>query len=145
MPVATVGLFALAIVVIAIALLISRAVGGDDSNTRAYDPGVLATTAALKTAQAGKTPGGQTTQQGATQPPASVTPGTPGTTGTAVATRTGTPGTPGASSKTYIVKAGDNCGAIASASNITLQQLMTLNNITDPNCPLNVGDVLKLP
>jgi len=144
MPVATVGLFALAIVVILIAVLISRAVGGGDSSTKAYDPGVLATTAALKTAQAGKTPGTQTGGQG-TQPAASTTPGTPGTPGTAVATRTGTPGTPGASGKTYTVKAGDTCGAIATASNTTLQQLMTLNNITDPNCPLNVGDVLKLP
>jgi len=147
MPVATIGLFILAIVVVAIALLISRAVGDNGDNTQAYDPGVLATTAALKTSQA-KTPGAQTTQQGGqpTQPPGSVTPGTPGTPGTAVATRTGTPGTPAASGKTYAVKAGDTCGGIASASNITLKELLDLNKITEDDCTkLQVGQTLKLP
>ena len=147
MPVATIGLFVLAGVVILIALLISKAVGNNESDTKAYDPGVLATTAALKTAQAGKTPGGQTTQQGGqpTQPAVSVTPGTPGT-GTAVATRTGTPGTPGASGKTYTVKAGDTCGAIATANNITLKELLDLNKITEDDCTkLQVGQTLKLP
>lgn len=146
MPVATVGLFVLAIAVVGIALLISRAVDGDDGNNKSYDPGVLATTAAQKTAQAAKTAGGQ-----ATQPPASATagtpgtPSTPGTPGTAAATRTGTPGTP-AAGNTYTVKSGDTCGAIAAAKSITLKQLLDANKMTEDDClKLQVGQVLILP
>ncbi len=148
MPVATVGLFALAFAVIAIALLISRAVD-DSDNSKAYDPGVLATTSAQKTVQAGKSPAGQTTQagsQGTIPPPGSLTPGTPTTPGTPGATRTGTPGTPGATGKTYTVKAGDTCGGIAAASNTTLKELLDLNNLKEDDCTrLQVGQSLKLP
>lgn len=149
MPAATIGLFAMAIVVIAIAFLIQRAVS-DNGGSKLSVSDQFATAQAQKaTAQAAG--GGQQTQPPATQTALAQTPqpgqsATPGT-GTP-ATRTGTPGTttPGAgSTKTYTVKAGDTCGAIAADNNITLQQLMTLNNITDPDCPINVGDVLKLP
>lgn len=144
MPVATIGLFAMAVVVIGIALLISRAVGDDDGGPGAYDPGVLATTAAQKTAQAGKTTTTQTTQPSETKTPGTpATPGTPGTPGTATATSTGSPG---ASGKTYAVVSGDTCGGIAAAHDITLKQLLDLNGMTEDDCTkLQIGQKLKLP
>lgn len=147
MPAATIGLFVMAVVVIAIAFLIQRAVN-DDGGGKLSVSEQFQTAQALKTSAPG-TPGGQQTLPPATQTalatqsPQGQTPGP----GTATTTRTGTPGTttPGAGTKTYTVQAGDTCGKIASDNNITLQQLMTANNITNPDCPINVGDVLKLP
>ncbi len=147
MPVATIGLFAMAVVVIGIAILISRAVGDDDGGPGSYNPGVLATTKAQQTAQAGKTPGQQTTQPSETKTPGTpgtpTTPGTPGTPGTTTATRTGTPG---ASGDTYTVAEGDTCGAIAAANDITLEQLLDANGLTEDDCKtLQIGQKLKLP
>jgi LysM repeat protein len=136
MPAATIGLFALAIVLIAIAFLISQAVDGNGSN-QTTEADAFATQNALKTAQAGD----QTTQvtqtaQGNETPAGTQTQTTPG------ATRT-TTGTAGGG--TYTVKPGDSCSAIATANNTTVEKLMQANNITDPSCPLNAGDTLKLP
>lgn len=145
MPVATIGLFVMAVVVIGIALLISQAVGDDDGGQGAYDPGVLATTAAQKTAQAAKTTTGSSPTQatGSRTPTAPQTPGTPGTPGTATTTRTGTPGAGG---KTYKVVAGDTCGGIATAHDITLEQLLKANGMTEDDCAtLQIGQELKLP
>lgn len=144
MPVATIGLFVMAVVVIGIALLISQAIGDDDGGQGAYDPGVLATTAAQKTAQAAKTPAGDATKTPGTGTPATArTPTTPGTPKTTTATTTGTPG---ASGKTYKVVAGDTCGAIATAHNITLEQLLAVNGMTEDDCAsLQIGQELKLP
>lgn len=144
MPVATVGLFAMAVVVILIAILIQQAVGGGSgNNSKISAADVVATNAALK---------GQTTRPtsqvttAATGSPGIGTPNpsqTPGP-GTPSATQTGTAGTSG---KTYTVKSGDTCGAIATANNITLQQLLDANKpMTEGDCSsLQIGQVLKLP
>jgi LysM repeat protein len=154
MPVATIALFAMAVVVIAIAFLIQQLVSDNGGNNLSVTD-TFATTQARRltaTAQAGggqqtAPPGGQTQQPGGQTPGQTAQPGQSVTPGTGTpATRTGTPGTGTPSSgKTYTVQAGDTCGKIAADNNITLQQLMQVNNITDPNCPINVGDVLKLP
>ncbi|MGE0599123.1 MAG: LysM peptidoglycan-binding domain-containing protein [Dehalococcoidia bacterium] len=144
MPVMTIGLFALAIVVIAIAFAIQNLT--DDGDNSGISPGdSVATSAALdktRTAQAGgtgQTPGANTTQ----------TPGTSQTpTGsqTAAASKTPATGTPSSGSKTYIVKAGDFCGTIAQDNGITLQELLDANNMTEDDCTsLAIGQELKIP
>jgi len=138
MPAATIGLFALAIVLIAIAFLISQAVDGNGSN-QPTEADAFATQNALKTAQSGnQTPQVTQTAQ-SNQTPAGTQTQTSETPG---ATRTTTGGAGGG---TYTVKPGDSCSAIATANNTTVEKLMQANNITDPDCPLNVGDTLKLP
>lgn len=148
MPVATIGLFALAIVVVALAFAIQRLVG-DDDNSSVSPADAVATRDALnktRTAQAG---GGNQTQPPQTtqtqQPAGSQTPGA-SQTGTAsrttTATTSGTPGT----GKTYTVKSGDTCGAIAEANGITLAALLAANNLTEAACStLAIGQILKLP
>jgi len=151
MPVATIALFGLAVVVIALAFVINSVVGGgdDDANLPAE---TVATNVALqgtRTAQAG---GGGTTPPagGATTPATNTTPGTaPGGAATpnrttTTTTTTASP-TAGGAAGTYTVKAGDFCGSIASSNGITLQQLLTANSITEDDCGrLQVGQVLKL-
>lgn len=149
MPTATIGLFALAIVVVGLAFLIQRIV--DDGKEDAISPAdVVATSAALnktQTAQAGGSNGNnnqtqspattRTPQPGGSQTPAAST--TPG------ASRTPGNTTPGAA-KTYVVKQGDFCGSIAEAHNITLAQLLEANKMTEADCTtLDVGQELKLP
>lgn len=151
MPVATIGLFALAIVVVALAFAIQQLVsdGGGDGITPADS---VATTAALnrtRTAQAG---GGQETQPPSTpqtqQPAGSQTPGgnqTPNGTRTP-GTRTPGTGTPTTGGRTYTVEAGDFCGTIAQEFDITLAELLAANNMTEPDCnTLAIGQVLKIP
>lgn len=141
MPVATIGLFAMAVVVILLAILIQQAVGGGGGNSSKISAAdVVATNAALK---------GQSTRP-ATTPVATGSPGigtpnpgqTPGA-GTPSATQSGTAAS---TSKTYTVKSGDTCAAIATATNITLQQLLDANKMTEGDCgALQIGQVLKLP
>ena len=143
MPVATIGLFAMAVVVILIAILVQQAVGGSGgSSNKISEADVVATNAALK-GQATR-PASQLTP-GATGSPGVGTPNpgqTPGT-GTPSATQTGTPGATG---KTYTVQSGDTCEGIASASNVTLQQLLDANKMSEGDCNgLEIGQVLKLP
>ena len=145
MPVATIGLFALAIVVVALAFAIQQLVGGDgDDETTPGGP--LETAAALNrtsTAQAG----GQQTQppnqtQTTQQPTGTRTPGATTTPGT----RTATTGTPGAGGNRYTVKAGDFCGTIAADHDITLQELLTANNMSESDCnTLQIGQQLIIP
>lgn len=148
MPVATIGLFALAVVVIVLAFAIQQLVGdsggGDQSPADA-----VATKNALNqtaTAQAAGTGTGQTPT---TRTPGTGTPGTPGTaaTGTRPAT-TGTP-SPGATNgavKRYTVKDGDSCFAIAIANGVTLQELLQANKLTEDDCTrLKVGQELIIP
>lgn len=148
MPVATIGLFALAVVVIVLAFAIQQLVGdsggGDQSPADA-----VATKNALNqtaTAQAGGT---GTAQTPTTQTPGNSTPGTPGTaaTGTRPAT-TGTP-SPGATNGAgtrYTVKEGDSCFAIAADHGVTLQELLDANKLTEDDCTrLKVGDELIIP
>lgn len=144
MPVATVGLFALAVVVVGLAFAIQQLVGGGDDDELSPADSV-ATAAALnrtRTAQAG----GQTQQPQTqtTQPPNGTR--TPGT-GTAPAgTRTPGTGTPQQGGNRYTVKQGDICGTIASDHNITLAQLLQANNMTEDDClKLAVGQVLVIP
>ncbi|MBI2765749.1 MAG: LysM peptidoglycan-binding domain-containing protein [Chloroflexi bacterium] len=137
MPVATVGLFALAIIVIAIAFLINSAVGGGDKLSPAEVN--QTNTAVAKKATPGATtptPGGATATNGTARP------GTTTATGTA-APRTATPAGSGAG--TYTVESGDNCGAIADKNGITLDQFFTLNPTIDRSCNnLAVGQVVKV-
>jgi LysM repeat protein len=143
MPVATIGLFAMAVVVIVVAILIQQAVGGGDDGKTLSPADVTGTQAALRAqtrlpSQQAGTPG---TQQPGTPNP-NQTPGA----GTPVVTRTGTPGTPATTGQTYTVKSGDTCGAIAAANNIKLQELLDANKMTEGDCTgLQIGQVLKLP
>ncbi|MEO8539998.1 MAG: LysM domain-containing protein [bacterium] len=147
MPVATIGLFALAIVVVALAFAIQRLVGnGDDSSQSPAD--AVATrdaTNKTRTAQAG----GGSTQTQAPSTTQTQQPGTPGASQTGTASRTTTAttsGTPGAGGKTYVVKAGDFCGTIAQDQGVTLAALLAANNMTEPDCnTLAVGRTLKIP
>jgi len=147
MPVATIGLFALAIIVIAIAFLIQQAVGGDDGKLSPAD--VVATNQAQKTQSPVATQGNQT--KAPTGTPGTATGSrTAGATGTAATT--GTPGTttatktPGAGGKTYVVKAGDFCGTIAESQGVTLQALLDANKMTEADCTkLQPGQELKIP
>ena len=142
MPAATIGLFALAIVIIGITVFILNNSGGGDGKTSAA--GALETQQALNKTQQAQTPRvantvvpGQTTQPGQT-------PGTPGTPGTP-RTATGST-TPGASGREYEVKLGDFCSTIAQANNITLEALLQANNMTEDACTrLQIGQKLKLP
>ena len=139
MPAATIGLFALAIVIIGITIFILSSAGGDDGQLSGAD--ALATTQALSQTQQAQTPRvantvvpGQTTQPGQT-------PGTPGTPRTATGSTT-----PGAGGREYEVKSGDFCSTIAEANNITLAALLQANNMTEDACTrLQVGQKLKLP
>ncbi len=148
MPVATIGLFALAVIVIALAFAINNLVGGggDDSNLSSAD--VVATRAAEKASQTAKAGGAPTNAPVQTQTPGTTAPGAATATLAPGQTRTTVAGsaTPGGAAKTVTVKSGDTCGAIATANNITLQQLLTANNKSEDDCTrLQVGDVLKLP
>lgn len=148
MPVATIGLFALAIVIVALAFAIQRLVGdGDDGGISPADS--VATRDALnktRTAQAGNgnqttAPTAQTQQPGGSQTPSASQTGTASRTTTATAS-----GTAGSGAKTYIVKAGDFCGTIAQTQGITLAALLAANNMTEDDCTrLAVGQTLKLP
>ena len=151
MPVATIGLFALAVIVIALAFAINNLVGGNGDDSTPSSADVVATRAAQKATETARAGGGQpTTQPAPTQQPGNLTPGAatatlaPGQ--TRAATAVAGSATPGGTAKTYSVKSGDTCGAIAAANNVTLQQLLTANNKSEDDCTkLQVGDVLKLP
>jgi LysM repeat protein len=140
MPAATVGLFVLAAVVIALAFWVQSLVGGDDGKKQVSPVDIQQTQQALRAT----TPGGQST----VQPPRTVTVGTPGTatSRTPGATTTGTVSTtPGATGKTYKVQPGDTCGKIAGDNNITFEQLRKLNPEINVDCTnLNVDQVIKL-
>ncbi|MCA9831980.1 MAG: LysM domain-containing protein [Dehalococcoidia bacterium] len=132
LPVLTIGLFIGAAVIIGLAFLIQRVVGGDDGGTPA-GPGVTQTrtvTGANTAAPTGtQSPGAARTPSGT----ATVT-GTPGT------------GTPASAAGTYTVQAGDTCSAIASQFNTTFEELRRLNPAIDADCTnLQVDQVIKVP
>ena len=149
MPVATAGLFVLALVIIGLAFAINQMVGGSGGGSQAPADAVGTKEALNKTqtAQAGgqKTPTTPTTQTpGTSQTPGTATTGTPPATVTG--TRTPGTGTPTTGGKTYTVKSGDFCGTIAEANGITLEALLKANNMTEADCAtLQIGQVLKLP
>ena len=140
MPVATIGLFALALVVIGLAFAIQQIVGDGDNNQ--LSPGdQLATRDAQQRTLTSQAGGGSETQT----PGAGETPQTPGTGETpGEATPTPTEGNGGGS--TYTVEAGDFCGSIADDNGITLQQLLDANDMTEDDClNLQPGQVLVIP
>jgi LysM repeat protein len=144
MPVATIGLFALALVVVGLAFAIQQLVGGDgDDDISPADS--VATAAALnrtRTAQAG---GGETQQPQTQTTQAPNGTRTPGTGTPPAGSRTPGTGTP-ASGNTYTVKQGDICGTIASDHGITLAQLLDANDMTEDDClTLAVGQRLIIP
>ena len=48
--------------------------------------------------------------------------------------------------KTYVVKSGDTCGAIASQNGVTLDELKKANRTIDDGCTnIHAGDTLKIP
>jgi LysM repeat protein len=144
MPVATVGLFALAIVVVVIAFVIQQVVGDGDGGTISPADAV-ATRDALNRTQTAQAASGTPTPP--TQQPGTPPPGTPRT-GTPAANRTPGPGTPtpGAGVRTYTVAPGDTCFSIAQANGVTLAELLRVNNLTEDDCTrLAVGQQLKLP
>jgi LysM repeat protein len=148
MPVATIGLFALAIVVIVLAFAIEQMVGDGGGDSQAPADAV-ATRDALnrtRTAQAG---GGDTTPTTPTTPttqtPGNQT-GTPPNGGQTPTTRTPSPGATSGTGTTYVVQDGDSCFAIAEANDVTLQELLDANDLTEDDCTrLNVGDELIIP
>jgi LysM repeat protein len=140
MPVATIGLFALAIIVIAIAFLIQGAVGSGGDKPSPAEVNQTNTAVAKD-----KTPGSQT------QAPGTAAAGQPTTSGT---TAPGTPkpsttpqagNTPAGGASTYTVQSGDFCGTIAEKNGITLDQFFSLNPNIDRSCNnLTVGQVVKV-
>lgn len=137
MPVATVGLFVLAIVVVGLAFFLQNALD-DDGGSGLTPAQVNATNQAAKPTTAVTQP---------TQAPGTVVPGTPATprTGTPVAGTT--PGTPGAGgAREYEVVSGDTCGAIAEKTGIPYPQILAKNGLTEADCVrLQVGQKLQLP
>jgi len=144
LPVATIGLFSLAIVVVVLAFAINKLSGGSSGsevplvakNQTATAAAAGAGAAKTQTVVIGTRPAGSTTP-GANQTPGAQTPGT------------GTPGaspTGGAGGKTYTVKSGDTCFGIAQSNNTTLQALLDANKMTEADCSsLAIGQTLKLP
>ncbi len=141
MPVATIGLFVLALVVIGLAFAIDQLVGngGGTSLTPAETVG---TQTAQQTANAA---GQQTQPAGQTTPAANQTAGANSTVGNKTPAA-GNSAVAGGGAKTWVVKSGDYCSTIAEASKITLQQLLDANKMTEADCSsLDVGQVLNLP
>lgn len=144
MPVATIGLFALALIVVALAFAIQRIVDDDDGG--GIQPAdVVATTAALNKTQTATAGGENPTQAPATtqtQQPVQTPGQTPNATTRTPAAGTATTAAGGA---TYTVKAGDTCGGIASDNGVTLAALLAANQMSEADCSsLDVGQVLRL-
>ncbi|HMS60203.1 MAG TPA: LysM peptidoglycan-binding domain-containing protein [Tepidiformaceae bacterium] len=138
MPVATAGLFALAIVVVALAFFLQSAL--DDDGGGSLTPAqVNATNQAAKPTTAAP----QQTTAGGTTVPGTGTPGAGTTPGASTTPRTGTP-TSGA--KEYEVVSGDTCGAIGEKTGIDYRQILAKNGLTEDSCTrLQVGQKLLLP
>ena len=144
MPAATIGLFALAIAIVALAFLIQRTLsdGGGDGLT----PGETnQTQVAVRTQTAAAGGGGSVTPQ-----PTSETPGadqTPNASETPGGEETATPGdsaTPGGGGTTYTVQAGDFCGTIADQFGITVEELIAANDL-DEACTIFPDQELIIP
>lgn len=142
MPVATIGLFGLAIVVLALAFLINRAVGGDggDDLSQADRAATQFARTATQSAGAGdQTPAGNETPAGNQTPNGTAT--TPaGAGGNTTPTPAG-----GNDEETYTVQSGDFCGTIASDHDMTLEEFYELNPDINEACDnLNVGDEVRV-
>ena len=142
-PVLTIGLFALAAIVILLALWIQSLVGGD--NQGALNPAdVQATQQANRTTTLAPTqPANQTARPAGTGTVAGgASTGTPAANRTPGATTTGTAG---ATAATYKVVPGDTCGGIAEAHNVAVADIIRLNTGVNADCTnLKPDQELKL-
>lgn len=132
MPVATIGLFALAVVVLAIAFGITQLTNGNNNNTTLPLSGNTATTTTTVAAGGTATVPAEGTATGSVTAPAG--------------TATTTTGSGGGS--TYTVQDGDTCYGIAVANGISLDALEAANGGSGPDgkCQnLNIDDVLTIP
>jgi LysM repeat protein len=149
MPAATIGLLALAVVVVGLAFLVQNLLGGDDDNPGLSPEDVAATNEALnatRTAQAGGG-GGETPSNGG-ETPGAETPGaetpTPGNGDEPTATpgEGETPG--GGNGETYTVQSGDFCSTIAAEFDTTVEDIIAANDL-DEDCTIFEGQELVIP
>jgi LysM repeat protein len=140
MPIITVALFALAGIVLAVAIVIQQMAGGDDGGKLSPSDQVNAN--ATNTALA-STPQNST----GTQPAGTATGSRTATSSTPPAGTT-TPGagsTPGTNAKTHTVAAGEFCATIAEGAGISLDQFFTLNPSVSRDCSnLAIGQVVNI-
>ncbi|HET7738509.1 MAG TPA: LysM domain-containing protein [Tepidiformaceae bacterium] len=141
MPVATIALFGLAVLVIALAVIVTQLADGGDGNDLTQAE-IFQTTQAQRT----QAPAGTTTATGST------TPGTRAPTQAGASPTRGTPAAatattrPNGGGRTYVVESGDLCITIAEENDITLEELLEANDMTEDDCSsLQVGDELVIP
>jgi LysM repeat protein len=135
MPAATIGLFALAIVVVIVAFFINQQLGDDNGAIAPAD--VLATQSAQTAAAGGPTstqPGDIATATTSVEVPTATT------SVTEEPTETPTP----EGGQTYEVQSGDTLGAIAVQFNTTVEALVAANNLADSNA-IFAGQILIIP
>jgi LysM repeat protein len=145
MPVATIGLFALAIALVALAFLIQRALSGGDGDEITPAESFQTTEAQrmTQTAQAGGGAQTQTPGAGTTETPGTgETPGVTTTPDGEDPTNTPTGGNGGGT--TYTVVSGDTCSAIAQEFDTTVQAIIDANDL-DAECSLDIDQVLTIP
>jgi len=142
MPVATIGLFALALVVIGLAFAIQQIVGDGDSDQLSPGDQVATREAQSRTLTAQAGGGGSETQT----PGGEQTPSTPGT-GETPGAETPTPTEEnGGGGGTHTVEAGDFCGTIAEEYSVELSDLLAANDMTEDDCGnLQIGQILVIP
>ncbi len=141
MPAATIGLLALAVVVVGLAFLVQNLLGGDDDSPGLSPADVAATNAALdaeRTAQAGN--GNETPTNGITPVPTPSDEETP-TNGAEPTPDNGE--TPGGGT-TYTVEAGDFCSTIAAEFDTTVDEIIAANDL-DEDCGIFEGQELIIP
>ncbi len=137
MRAATASLFVLAAVVVAIAFIVNRQLGDDDTSVVAPPPTEAPTAEATA---APSTPEPATPV--ATPTPAPTQPPTPAP--------TEPPATPAPTEapavSTYEIQPGDTCSGIAVAHDVTLQELLDANGLTEEDClTIQPGDELTIP
>ena len=136
MPAATIGLFALAIVVVIVAYFINQQLGKDDGA-----PSAAAAFAESQTQTAlaggGNTP---TTAPDADTPTSQVV--VPTATTAAIEEPTATSTT--SAGNTYEVQSGDTLGVIAENFGVTVDAIVSANNLADANS-IFVGQILTIP
>ena len=150
MPVATIGLFALAIVVLALAFIINRAVGGGGDDEMSAADRFASQQANRNETQtpsggANQTPG-QSSGGGQTPAGDATTPAGGGEDDENEGGNTGrTPTPPRSDADIYIVEPGDMCATIASAHGLTLEELYELNPEINDGCTnLTVGQEIRI-